>query len=139
MEVLTPHSLGEALALKAEHPDALPIQGGTDVMNDLNFDRSGKQDIEAGLDDRTFARVYARNFVTVDVDADHMMTIGGERSGRDAADVSETENRDFHFSPCGGTQTPPPVGTRFDRSSRCLGQRCASRCFFLIVRRRRHR
>jgi CO/xanthine dehydrogenase FAD-binding subunit len=39
MEVLTPRSLDEALALKAEHPDARPIQGGTDVMVSLNFDR----------------------------------------------------------------------------------------------------
>ncbi len=40
MEVLTPRSLDEALRLKSEHPDALPIQGGTDVMVALNFDRS---------------------------------------------------------------------------------------------------
>ena len=40
MEVLTPRGLDEALRLKAEHPDALPIQGGTDVMVALNFDRS---------------------------------------------------------------------------------------------------
>jgi CO/xanthine dehydrogenase FAD-binding subunit len=39
VEVLTPRSLDEALALKAEYPDALPIQGGTDVMVALNFDR----------------------------------------------------------------------------------------------------
>ncbi|MGE5272422.1 MAG: FAD binding domain-containing protein [Verrucomicrobiota bacterium] len=39
MDVLTPRSLDEALAFKAEHPDALPIQGGTDVMVALNFDR----------------------------------------------------------------------------------------------------
>ena len=39
MEVLTPRSLDDALRLKAEHPDALPIQGGTDVMVSLNFDR----------------------------------------------------------------------------------------------------
>ena len=39
MEVLTPHSLDEALTLKVEHPDALPIEGGTDVMVELNFDR----------------------------------------------------------------------------------------------------
>jgi CO/xanthine dehydrogenase FAD-binding subunit len=38
MEVLTPRSLDEALRLKAEHPDAVPIQGGTDVMVSLNFD-----------------------------------------------------------------------------------------------------
>ena len=40
MEVLTPHSLPEALRLKAERPDAVPIQGGTDVMVELNFDRA---------------------------------------------------------------------------------------------------
>jgi CO/xanthine dehydrogenase FAD-binding subunit len=40
LDVLTPTSLDEALQLKAEHPDALPIQGGTDVMVALNFDRA---------------------------------------------------------------------------------------------------
>lgn len=40
MEVLTPRGLDEALRLRAEHPDAMPIQGGTDVMVALNFDRS---------------------------------------------------------------------------------------------------
>src|SRR5438132_907061 len=40
MEVLSPRSLDEALRLKAEHTDSVPIQGGTDVMVDLNFDRS---------------------------------------------------------------------------------------------------
>src|ERR1044071_6140262 len=40
MEVLSPRSLEEALALKAERPDAVPIQGGTDVMVELNFDRA---------------------------------------------------------------------------------------------------
>ena len=40
MDVLTPRSLEEALALKAERPDAMPIQGGTDVMVELNFDRA---------------------------------------------------------------------------------------------------
>jgi CO/xanthine dehydrogenase FAD-binding subunit len=39
MQVLTPRLLDEALRLKAEHPSALPIEGGTDVMVDLNFDR----------------------------------------------------------------------------------------------------
>ena len=39
MEVLSPRSLDEALRLKAEQPDALPIAGGTDLMVDLNFDR----------------------------------------------------------------------------------------------------
>jgi CO/xanthine dehydrogenase FAD-binding subunit len=40
VEVLTPSGLDEALRLKAERPEAVPIQGGTDVMVDLNFDRS---------------------------------------------------------------------------------------------------
>ncbi len=39
MDVVTPRSLHEALHLKAERPDALPIEGGTDVMVELNFDR----------------------------------------------------------------------------------------------------
>jgi CO/xanthine dehydrogenase FAD-binding subunit len=36
---MTPRSLDEALEVKARHPDAVPIQGGTDVMVELNFDR----------------------------------------------------------------------------------------------------
>ena len=40
MDVLTPRTLDEALRYKADNPDAVPIQGGTDVMVDLNFDRA---------------------------------------------------------------------------------------------------
>ena len=40
MDVLTPQTLDEALRLKAERPEALPIQGGTDVMVEVNFDRA---------------------------------------------------------------------------------------------------
>jgi CO/xanthine dehydrogenase FAD-binding subunit len=40
VDVLTPRTLDEALRLKAESPQALPIQGGTDVMVELNFDRA---------------------------------------------------------------------------------------------------
>jgi CO/xanthine dehydrogenase FAD-binding subunit len=39
VDVVTPRSLEEALRVKAEYPDALPVQGGTDVMVALNFDR----------------------------------------------------------------------------------------------------
>jgi CO/xanthine dehydrogenase FAD-binding subunit len=39
VEVLTPQTLDEALRFKSDHPDAWPIQGGTDVMVALNFDR----------------------------------------------------------------------------------------------------
>jgi len=40
MEVLIPRGLEEALEWKADHPEAVPIAGGTDLMVDLNFDRS---------------------------------------------------------------------------------------------------
>jgi CO/xanthine dehydrogenase FAD-binding subunit len=40
VEVLSPRTLAEALGLKAERPKSVPIQGGTDVMVDLNFDRA---------------------------------------------------------------------------------------------------
>jgi CO/xanthine dehydrogenase FAD-binding subunit len=40
VDVLTPRTLDEALRLKAEHAEAVPIQGGTDVMVELNFDRA---------------------------------------------------------------------------------------------------
>jgi CO/xanthine dehydrogenase FAD-binding subunit len=40
VDVLTPRSLDEALRLKSDHPDAVPIQGGTDLMVALNFDRT---------------------------------------------------------------------------------------------------
>jgi CO/xanthine dehydrogenase FAD-binding subunit len=39
VDVLTPRSLEEALTLRSQHPEALPIQGGTDLLVDLNFDR----------------------------------------------------------------------------------------------------
>jgi CO/xanthine dehydrogenase FAD-binding subunit len=40
VDVLTPRSLNEALTLRAEVPGAVPIEGGTDVMVELNFDRA---------------------------------------------------------------------------------------------------
>ncbi|WP_329462425.1 FAD binding domain-containing protein [Streptomyces sp. NBC_01431] len=38
MDFLRPSSWEEALAAKAEHPTAVPIAGGTDVMVEINFD-----------------------------------------------------------------------------------------------------
>ena len=38
MDFLRPASWEEALAAKAEHPAAVPIAGGTDVMVEINFD-----------------------------------------------------------------------------------------------------
>jgi CO/xanthine dehydrogenase FAD-binding subunit len=40
VDVLSPRTLDEALRLKSERPASVPIQGGTDVMVELNFDRS---------------------------------------------------------------------------------------------------
>ncbi|MFI0483220.1 FAD binding domain-containing protein [Actinomadura sp. 9N215] len=39
MEFLRPATWSEALAAKAELPGALPVQGGTDVMVEINFDQ----------------------------------------------------------------------------------------------------
>jgi CO/xanthine dehydrogenase FAD-binding subunit len=39
VDFLQPTSWQEALDLRAERPDAVPIAGGTDVMVDINFDR----------------------------------------------------------------------------------------------------
>ena len=38
--MLQPASWDEALEAKAEHPEALPLWGGTDVMVDVNFGRA---------------------------------------------------------------------------------------------------
>ena len=40
VQVLQTDSWHEALELKAEYPDAVPIAGGTDLMVELNFDRT---------------------------------------------------------------------------------------------------
>jgi len=40
MDVLTPRDLDEACRLKAELPESRFVQGGTDVLVELNFDRS---------------------------------------------------------------------------------------------------
>lgn len=38
--VLTPRTLDDALRMREQHPDAVALQGGTDVMVELNFDRA---------------------------------------------------------------------------------------------------
>src|SRR5215210_5805503 len=59
MEVLTPRSLDEALRLKAETPAAVPIQGGTDVMIDLNF-HLGRPEILLNLNEVAELRGWSR-------------------------------------------------------------------------------
>src|SRR5437763_901879 len=39
MDVLLPRSLDEALAMKAQRPEAMPVAGGTDLMVEVNFGR----------------------------------------------------------------------------------------------------
>ncbi|MFQ6396530.1 FAD binding domain-containing protein [Nocardia sp. KC 131] len=39
MEFLRPTTWAQALELKADRPEATPIQGGTDIMVELNFDK----------------------------------------------------------------------------------------------------
>ncbi len=59
MEVLTPRTLDEALQRKAEHPGAWPIQGGTDVMVALNFDR-GRPETMLNLNEVRELRGFSR-------------------------------------------------------------------------------
>jgi len=59
MEVLTHHSLDEALRAKADYPDATPIQGGTDVMVALNFDWS-RPDVLLNLNEVSELRSWSR-------------------------------------------------------------------------------
>lgn len=60
VEVLTPRTLDEALRLKSEHPAAWPIQGGTDVMVALNFDR-GRPDVMLNLNEVAELRGWSRD------------------------------------------------------------------------------
>ena len=64
MDVLTPSTLDEALRLKAEHPAATPIQGGTDLMVALNFDRERPSEV-LNLNEVAELRGYARESGTL--------------------------------------------------------------------------
>jgi CO/xanthine dehydrogenase FAD-binding subunit len=59
VEVLTPRTLDEALRLKSEQPNAWPIQGGTDVMVALNFDR-GRPEAMLNLNEVSELRGFTR-------------------------------------------------------------------------------
>ena len=63
MEFLAPTSWADALAARSEHPGAVPIAGGTDLMVELNFDRSRPAALdgaEAGI--RTLTPLRAAEF-----------------------------------------------------------------------------
>ena len=59
MDVLTPRTLDEALRVKSEHPDALSVQGGTDVLVELNFDRR-RPDVLLNLNEVAELRGWSR-------------------------------------------------------------------------------
>jgi CO/xanthine dehydrogenase FAD-binding subunit len=59
MEVVSPTNLAEALRVQAERPDAVPIQGGTDVMVELNFDR-GRPEVLLNLNEVPELRGWSR-------------------------------------------------------------------------------
>jgi CO/xanthine dehydrogenase FAD-binding subunit len=59
VDVLTPTTLDEALRLRADHPGATPIQGGTDLMVALNFDRERPAEV-LNLNEVAELRGYAR-------------------------------------------------------------------------------
>ncbi|TDC68837.1 xanthine dehydrogenase family protein subunit M [Actinomadura sp. GC306] len=78
MDFLRPATWADALAAKAERPDALPLQGGTDVMVELNFAARRP----AALLDLTRVRDLAE-WDTVDGDtADGYTADGGTAGGR---------------------------------------------------------
>jgi CO/xanthine dehydrogenase FAD-binding subunit len=82
MEFLQPANWVEALEAKAEHPEALPLWGGTDVMVDVNFGRARP---EAVLD---LTRV--RELVDWDRDDGHLRVGAGvtyTRAIRELADA----------------------------------------------------
>jgi CO/xanthine dehydrogenase FAD-binding subunit len=79
MEVVSPTSLDEALQVKAERPDAVPIQGGTDVMVELNFDRT-RPDVLLNLNEVAQLRGWSRENGTLRL-----------ASGLTYADAMETE------------------------------------------------
>jgi CO/xanthine dehydrogenase FAD-binding subunit len=82
MDVLTPHTIDEALRLKSDHPDAWPIQGGTDVMVALNFDR-GRPGVLLNLNEVAELRGWSSE--------DGMLRLG---SGLTYAEIEHGELRD---------------------------------------------
>ena len=64
MDVLSPRTLDEAVQMKAERSEAVPIQGGTDVMVELNFDR-GRPPVLLNLNEVAELRGWSRENGTV--------------------------------------------------------------------------
>jgi CO/xanthine dehydrogenase FAD-binding subunit len=83
MEVLTPRTLDEALQMKAETPAAVPIQGGTDVMVELNF-HLGRPETLLNLNEVAALRGWSRENGTVRLGAGLTYT---EAMGRPLAEL----------------------------------------------------
>src|SRR5204862_142845 len=69
VDVLTPRTLDEALRLKSERPDALPIQGGTGVKRNVLADDELilAVDVDAEPGRQTFLKVGPRNAMVISV------------------------------------------------------------------------
>jgi CO/xanthine dehydrogenase FAD-binding subunit len=82
MEVLTPRTGDEAVGLKAELPEAVPIQGGTDLMVELNFDRA-RPEVLLNLNEVAELRGWSRENGTVRLGAGLTYTeaLHGELAG----------------------------------------------------------
>ncbi len=82
MDVLTPRTLAEALRLKSQHRAAWPIQGGTDLLVALNFDR-GRPETMLNLNEVPELRGWSRD--------DGSLRLG---SGLTYAEIEHGELRD---------------------------------------------
>jgi CO/xanthine dehydrogenase FAD-binding subunit len=87
VDVLTPRTLDDALRLKSDHPDAWPIQGGTDLMVALNFDR-GRPEALLNLNEVAELRGWSR---TGSDDAPGSLRLG---SGLTYAEIEHGELRE---------------------------------------------
>jgi CO/xanthine dehydrogenase FAD-binding subunit len=137
VEVLTPRSLDEAPRLKAEHPEAVPVQGGTDVLVALNFDRL-RPDFLLNLNEVPELRGFARENGTLRLGSGLTYADAMRAPLADAlpalAEASRTvgspqiRNRG---TIAGNPERPRPQGTRCRRSSsrvrRSRSRACAVR------------
>ena len=150
VDVLTPRTLDEALRLKAEHPDALPIQGGTDVMVALNFDRARPAAV-LNLNEVAELRGWSRENGALRLGSGpHLRRGDARRAGasccrrsprpraRSARRRSATAARSAATSapPSPAGDALPPLTSRAPRSS---ARRCAARAALPLARVRHRR
>ena len=93
MEILRPDTWEEALALKAAHPAARPIAGGTDLMVELNFDRTRPAEI---LDLTRVAELAVAQLGAA-IGADDLAAFLAQPPGRRPSDPLAGAGHDAHF------------------------------------------